>query len=445
MGEEMTTEVITLVNGRKLTFSTAKGPAICSSPVDIIGLDRPSLDLKAYAPVLDSRGERIEGLFIRGGVYYAKVQRDGKRYIRSLKTDRKEEARGRCRAFLADVRAGNWEAVDAVRSKRTRALATVGEITDTYRSAAGRRGTPRPYVVDMNIRNLERIAGGRGVSVERLTPDLLDTFAVETQADTEPGTPARDSRDRSIASLIRSARSVLSVRQDFRDLKLSDKLSEFLDYSPVRPKLPPNLQPPHDVAVHTIEAGRKAAGDLAMVWALCFDLGLRAGEAVAARWNWIEGDGKSMSFLGIRDRPEEGYQAKSSRCRVTRERRIPVPAAVLAKMHSLARELRDPAKPILMPEDSRSAAQTFIKRDFVSWLRAADPWWQAHKAKAAHALRGLRGAFWSSKYGHTWTMQWLGHTSFQTTLDHYARALEYEEPQALDDDAWLMSRRLRAV
>ncbi len=399
-----------------------------------------ALDPKAYVPVLDSRGDRIECLFMRGEKYYVKVQRQGKRYIRSLPAETKDAARAMARQFARSVRMGIWEEVEAVRTKRDAAPASISEIMAAYRVGATRRGRPRLYVIECNCRALLRVASSQSVRTEALTPDLLDRFAVKQQEGTEPGTPARDARDRSIASLIRTAKSCFAEREDFRALKLPPKLDEFMRYSPVRPKLPLNLQPPLDVATATAYAGRALIGDRGAIFSLCYDLGMRCGEIVGARWGWMENNGDGMFFMVIRDRPEEGYTVKSSACRVTRERRIPIPAKVFATLGAPG-----PAgQHILMPEASDAARRSAVTRDFCAWLRGVNTWW-LQKRKGAHALRGLRGAYWINKYGHVWTMQWLGHVDFQVTLDHYARALEYEEPQALDDDAWLLARRLRAV
>ena len=409
----------------------------------------------AYVAVLDSRGERIPGLFLRGGRYYAKAQIDRKLHIRSLKTGHLAEALPRCRAFLKDVRGRHWKAVEASRSQRKKAMPAVGQLVIIYRKAAGRRSSPRPYVVENNIRALLRIAHAMQPA-DALKPDLLDEFALRMQAGTAPGTPERDSRDRSIASLIRGARSVFAQRADFRNVALPDGLKAFLEYSPVQAKLPPNLQPPREVAERTIAAGRALTGDLAAVWALCFDLGLRSSEAAAARWGWLEtmvphptdltqktdpALGTPMTFMVIRDRPEEGFQAKSSRCRVTCERRVPVPHLVSHALH----ECRSTAEAFFMPTATVQARAAFITRDFCRWLRSVDPWWGEHKLKAAHALRGLRGAFWMAKYGAPWAMTWLGHANFQTTLNHYSRPLDYAEQQALDDDPWLRARRICAA
>ena len=105
-------------------------------------------------------------------------------------------------------------------------------------------------------------------------------------------------------------------------------------------------------------------------------------------------------------------------------------------------QTHNPADFMFMRNASTEARENFISRDFCRWLRSVDPWWGEHKLKAAHALRGLRGAFWMTKYGAPWTMAWMGHASFQTTLNNYARPLEYAEPQPLDDDPWLLARRI---
>ena len=409
-------------------------------------------DKLAYVAAFDTRGRRIPCLFLRGGTYYAKIQRDRKLHIRSLKTSIRSEALIRCRAFAMDVRSGHWSAVEASRSKRQQEVPTVGDLAGIYRKAADRRGSPRPYVVEQNIRALLRIAPA-GLLAEALTPDRLDEYALHAQAGSAPGSPERDSRDRSIASIIRGARSVFAQRADFRNVALPARLEAFLAYSPVQPKLPPNLQPPREVAERTIAAGRALTGDMAAVWALCYDLGLRSSEAAAARWGWLESmvpypttqnadpsAGTPMTFMVIRDRPEEGFKAKSSRCRVTCERRVPVPYRLDLKLM----DARQAVEFFFMPTATVQARAAFITRDFCRWLRSVDPWWGANKLKAAHALRGLRGAFWMAKYGAPWAMQWLGHASFQTTLNHYARPLDYAEPQALDDDPWLRARRICA-
>lgn len=421
-------------------------------------MDRQGSEWRKFKPVHTAKGDRVDNLYSMCGGFYSGFFIKGKLKKRKLLAQSLEEARRevaghRREADLARL-AGSVYAPAGLRNPGN-ALPTIEEMCAAYRAAAQRRSAPRAATVEMNVRYLERVAGSMRASVEVLTPDLLDAFAVEMQQGTEPDTPERDSRDRTIASIIRGARSVFAEREDFRKMVLPEQFDRFLKYNPVEPKLPPNLQPPMEVAVKTVEAGRKLKGEEAVAWCLCYDLGLRAHEVLGARWNWIEPDGRGLSFMVIRDRPEEGFRVKSSRCRVTRERRVPVPSAVLALLREHSRgqgsevrsqkeELNAKAQSaaegaegkglIFMPGYAETTRRNMISRKLCHWLRSVEGWWEINKGKGAHALRGLRGAFWVGKYGHVWTMAWMGHSDFRTTLDHYAKPLEYGEPLELDAD-----------
>jgi integrase len=53
-------------------------------------------------------------------------------------------------------------------------------------------------------------------------------------------------------------------------------------------------------------------------------------------------------------------------------------------------------------------------------------------SKTTHMMRALKGSFWRAKFGLDRAHDWLGHKSYQTTLDHYAGLPTAPEPAALD-------------
>ncbi len=409
--------------------------------------------------VTNAAGDRVPHLFRRGEKFYAVAYAHGKRKVQSLPSCLNgqgqpvmSEVRRYCAEFVKRVEAGDWSALAATRKRVDDKLATGAEIVAAYQDSCRQRSAPRPETVAINVRQFARFVEMVGQTMSQpcgwLTEDALDAAARKMQDGTEADTPEREARDRTIDSFLGAVKSVLAYPRDFKDLRMPE-LSAFREYSPVSPKLADRSMPPREVVEATVRAGRALAEvsqHLAAIWALGYDCGLRPGEIEAARWGWIVvddvGEGQRQAFIEVRDRPDEYYRVKSSRCKRTRSRRVPVPAAVLEALRS-----GQPAADqfIMAPEVlGPSARHEIITRLFAVWFKAVHPWWQQRK-KAAYELRRLRGCWWAIKYGAELTQRWMGHTTYQTTQDYYADLPQWDEPQALDVGPWFDRLRLRRL
>jgi hypothetical protein len=409
--------------------------------------------------VCNLKGVPIPNLFMRCGNYYSQFAVSGKRIIRRLPGPTQKEA-------LAELEQRRRK-YDAVRNgfvpmpvlDKPVKLATIGEIIGAYRKMAADRNHPRPETVTVNCNALLHLvkkgasldeAGAERESAKVLTDDLLERYASAMNAGKEGA--ARVSADRSIMSRIRAARSVFVLPHKLKGCRLPP-LKHFLKRNPVQEVAVQYTMPGADVCAATIKAGRELGNiehrtsntehrseeecqALARVWVLVYDLGLRAEEAAAAHGGWIiqqtDADGRVWRLMEIRDRPEENFQGKSSRSRATRRRYIPIPEAVAVFL------MEHPAP--WVPGSTVAAREQFVKRNFSAWLRGVHPYWEGQQ-KSAHELRKLRGCYWAKEFGLSQAHAWLGHSSYQTTLDHYNDQPLQPEPQRMWDEAFRLRWR----
>jgi len=401
--------------------------------------------------VLDSRGQKIKGLFMRGGKFYIKIKINRKLILHMINRTTAREAVTYMREYLGKVAGGEVEEIEARRHRDARPAATLAEILAAYRAARAGFGDPRPATVEMNCYNLRRVVETSGFNLgtpatEWMTLAVLDKFRNVSLT----GAPDLNARRITIRSHVRAARSVLCYRSDFRDLRLPEleQLNQWLEYQTVKKAKPDRRWPSQEVITRTVEAGRKLAGPLSVVWALVYDLAMRASEARAARWDWVRlqsENGYVRAIMDIESRPDEDFAVKTEHCAAGggSTRHIPIPPPVLVALGWV------PGTPkpegFILPGKSPTARRELIEDDFSAWVVALDPWWMK-QSKFAHRLRGWRGGFWALRYGYERCCAWIGHRSFQTTLTNYAdiRDNQREEPLPQDEACpYLATQRMR--
>lgn len=381
---------------------------------------------QAYISVLDAKNVRIPHLFLRGEKFYVKVMQRGKWYIRALPQQARQEAAQEARKFVRMIHEGRWDDAALCRSREAQAWATVGEICDAYEAAGAARNDPRARTRRNNVLALEKVLkdglgvnGARAVSAQSLTGDVPQKFARVFLAEADPD--GMESRRRSVLSYMRQAASVFAVRSDFKGLRLPADLDEFCEARPVRAQKYVYRMPDPALYTPTIAAARALPADSALLaaWLCCYELGLRASEAVALRWDWII-VGRRVGhatdrWVHVCNRPD--FRTKG------REGYVPVPAQVWAALQAFA------GGEYVLPGSSPTDRRNLVGREFAAWLRGQG-WTETDKC--AHELRKLRGSFWRGRYGLEMAHEWLRHSSYQTTLDYYASLPTQDEPMTLD-------------
>lgn len=385
---------------------------------------------RKFVAVMDAKERSVPNVFLRDGKFYVCVKFKGKRFIRLLPHQTKTEAINEARRFVRAVRAGVWDEVEKCRTREEIPLANVGEVCDAHKAAAAARNFPRPRTVQNNILALEMVvklglgvSGARSTSTLALTEALAGKFAAAFVRGVAP--EKLESRRRSVLSYLRQARSVFAVGSDFAALRLPDTLMAFRKARPVKAEKYRYRMPAPALYEPTIAAARALdpAAPLLAAWLLTYELGLRAGEAMAVEWDWFE-VGRRLGhstehWLHVCNRP--GFKVKG------REGYVPVPARVWEALQAV----RVVGREHVLPGKHATDRHNLVERQFSEWMR--DLGWTTTD-KAAHELRKLRGSFWRGKYGLEMAHEWLRHSSYQTTLDYYAGMPTREEPLSLDED-----------
>jgi integrase len=234
---------------------------------------------------------------------------------------------------------------------------------------------------------------------------------------------ADDQTRRSVASNLRQARSVLrrALWEDYKQagIRMPESVSSFIDQFVTRVPKKRYEMPPATLYTPTIEAGRKLTGTRGIIWTLAYDLGMRAGEIAAARWDWFEVDQTAAGprvWMAIRRRAD--WAPKGT------EGRVPVFPGVWARLEAL----RGAGSDYLVPGDTENAREDLVKRDFAEWMRGLG--WETRMC--AHELRKLRGSWWFARYGIERAYEWLRHANMQTTLDSYAKLPRQVEPEWIE-------------
>jgi integrase len=378
------------------------------------------------SPVTDSKGNKIPNLVQRNGAYYVSCQVGGKRFLRASPYDGMTQSAAWARKFIADAKAGRWEKLEA--SKLRTGIASLGDVFAAYRAAAVNQmaidGKPGPRTVENNIGALGIILKAvHGIekpdahTSSLLTRDLIEAY-VRGKVESAGADNDRIRRQRvSAASCVRQAKSLFTrwakSWYDSHGIQLPTNLDDFLkagkSFKPDKYRIPP---------VELREATRAAASKahearnpIYPAYCLCYDLGMRAGEAKAARWDWIEADAQGNRFMHVCRRPD--WQSKNRK-----DRRIPVTPELWEELQAYRIDGSD----YILPEKAPTMRYKLINRRLAAWMREVG-WNREKYPKAAHELRKLAGSLWYTKAGLQWAATWLGDTP-ETVYHYYADATE---------------------
>ena len=349
----------------------------------------------------------------RNGIYPIRFQRFGKRISRSLKTGNLAAAQGRARAMVAAAEMDHFTALDPA---ARRELASLADVVNVFKAAAEARGIKKSTVRDyLNSLKLVVESGGfdlQTASSAVLTRDLVDGY-VKGRLKVFGDARGR----RSLKSTIRQARAVFSgwALEEYRNRLNVPDLRDFLAAG--RVKAPPVQYeiPPADLVALTLAAGRALRADkpdLYAVFLCCYDLALRAGEAVALRWDWFRKDASGITLDVIR---RDDFTPKG------KNRSIPVATEVWKHLQRLKNG------DFVIPGRNKTERTRLIKREFAGWMRGIG--WDGDRwPKAAHELRKLQGSRWYTELGAEVAQHWLGHSDISTTCRYYAALTRQPKP-----------------
>lgn len=371
----------------------------------------------------------------RGNVWYFTAIVNGKRMSQSLSTEDLKVAKARARGLMGAARAEKWDVVEGVKRPAGRST-TVGDALEAYRKAAAQHyaetGRPRPSTVEAYAWALGHLVRRSGVADPMAAPlsvltAELDRRLVEQEVAGAAGDVMLEARARrSAAAICRGARSVFSAwaREAMRAAGVElGPIEAWVQTRIVRPAATCYELPERELIEATLAAGaalKAEEPDLYAVWLLCYGCALRAGEAAAARWDWLASrpapDGSVRWFLRVV--PGDGWQTKSGR-----PRDIPVGAGTAERLQ----ELRQGSSEWILDGASWHERRNLIERRFARWLRELG--WTAHRyPKAAHELRKLQGSEWYTRYGVEVASAWLGHADIATTHRYYCKLTRHPVP-----------------
>jgi integrase len=329
--------------------------------------------------------------------------------------------------ILRAARDGRWAALQ--QTKLRQATMTVGEAIEQYQRKAAadyvRNSRPRPETVQNYVSALRLVIRvgdsalrGDEMRLTEVNATLAAFYAAQAIQD---GSDDKDRARRTAASTLRNARAVFSGWKTGIEA-VDAAVHEFctadvVDAPPVKYRYPGA-----DLVEATLTAGKalvETAPELYPAWICCYWLALRAGEAAAARWDWIrevERDGRRAAYLDVIRRPG-GWNPKGG------ERSVPLAPTVLAALQATRRTGHE----YLLPGDTPTQRLDLVRRKLAAWMRGVG-WARAEYPKCAHELRKLMGAEWYTRYGVEVACKWLGHASIQTTHRYYADLTRHPDP-----------------
>jgi integrase len=373
-------------------------------------------------------------------IFYIRATVAGKRIFQSSGLDANEAnlqaARGIRDAVLREAHVGRFAELESTQIRTMTPFCSIGEVLDRYEEVCLiRRDVTHEtmlYNVAAMLRILTRVRGigedaARKLSTAVLTDELVEQWAGKCLEGVAGGAQ-EDSAKRTCNATLRHARCLFKsdiVRQ-YRGLKLPDVRGFMEAYAvecpAVRYELPAAEE--YTAVIHDARTNlRERNPELYAAFILCFDLALRADEAAAARWSWLEHEdvaGAQRWRLAVVDRPGEDWRPKG------RGGAVPVAPGVLEALEAAVG--RRDGDPYILPGGTRTARYDLAMRGLAKWMRGLG--WR--RRKCAHELRKLKGSFWRARCGLDRAFEWLRHANYQTTVDYYARIPIRDEPERID-------------
>jgi len=361
----------------------------------------------------------------RNGVYYIRKRGDGKIIFRSLSTSDGLIARERASSILAAVNQRRFDVLED--SKLRKGYSTLGEVFASYLPAAAMHVKEKTAVNNVNafrgiVASVHPTLNPDNLPANELNSDLVNKYFAQAIAKARAHGVPEDRAKRSAQSKLNQARSLFAkwTKETYKDLKLP-ALDPFLTSGRMKIRAVKYMLPPEDLVNRTISEGRKLKDSNPEMYAaflLCYDLGLRSGEAIAAEWSWIRQSGGRF-FMDIIRRPDFTPKGK--------ERSIPIGATVMEHLQSLPQC----ASGHIIPKPTKWMRESIIGRSLATWMRVLG-WDPEVYPKAAHELRKLIGSRWYTELGAEVAQSWLGHVDISTTCRYYAALTKQPAPLEID-------------
>jgi len=368
-------------------------------------------------------------LIKRGGVWWFKKMINGKLVQQSLKTTEKEAAKAKAKDLVKAMGLEQWEKVFAV--KTVNQVCTVKEILDRYEAALDLRVSPRAMQSNANylkriIRTVLKVENPETQLATVITGSLARKYQLMMLATVDAkNIKAVDTVSVTCNSALGQARSVFSKKamqkKVYEGLNIGTTWKEFVELEklPVLPR--DDYKMPEDSEVSSLwTATAELKKQDPAVW-LAFWLasmtGLRRGEIMYARWNWLKEEEITICT-------ETDFSTKSGR-----ERVVPADPAVRLEALKLAKEQGWDTSPkaYVLPYATKTGRYKVFRR-LGKWMKELN-WTRRQKA---HELRKIFASVLCKEASPYAAQLALGHSKIQTTTRYAARPkLQSVNPSAL--------------
>lgn len=334
-----------------------------------------------------------------GAFWYVRFKVRGRTYLWSTRTDDRALARARGKQFRDAVIAESYQVLTMMRAGERGPTFT--ELFKSYDALP----SPPERTRKENIQAFKLMLNDAGVGEGEEVFRRLDAqLVVRFQRAFLAARKGDDSAAVSANSRLRKARSLFSRRAlASYDMAIPDSVVRAFFKVPLLKEPEPRRELPTEKAL--AEAARVLLGDpeAHRAYLLARYGGLRAGEIVAAKRDWLDGN---LLYIGGR-----GFVAKGKRWRVVE---LPPEAVTALTGHD------DPVSLV-----GPTARNTVYRRLPQILLGLGFP-----AGKPLHSLRRLYGSVVYATQSPQMAKEGLGHASIATTDRHYVRALHH--PKAID-------------
>ena len=424
-----------------------------------------------------------QNLLCRKGVWYVNVRTVDGPIRRSLQTKDVAVARARRDIFLDELSRNAWDAIEKKAAKAGEGHATVRQLIEAYYAWAESlecQGRPRNMrtlrqnvssalcVLRARFPHLPSPYGDRlpseldSITLLEFDKDLPEEYATSFMQAAKEKKRRKSSTAVSLFSNLKFARCLfsdvappgggLSPAEFYEDwgLVLPDCCKQFARRTKRLQASPPSYQrPPEELVMPTLRAGRdlKASRpDLHLAFLLTYDLGLRTGEAVHAKWTWFRGRPNGEVEVTIQSDGlavgEEGWDGPKHSTTAR-------PGRTIAITRSVFNDLRDywrDGAVYLVPGATATDRRKLFNEKLNPWMRQLGWTKEAGYEKAGYELRKLRGSEYYAKLGAEQAKNFLGHASVVTTEEFYAalgrRQVKALEPERLPEDISFLDNAL---
>lgn len=333
---------------------------------------------------------------------------------------------------------GMLDRLGLVRKKQP--LATIGEVIEAFESdcpgrnistGTGSSAYKASSALKMILREVKKVTSeaAEALPASVLTPELLQDFqSLRTAAAVANGPAAVQTARVTAASTINQARMVVAApamqEASMRALRLPD-LEAFRAWKPSATTRKLRI-PVDDVTLERLRAkmedlwlaadgGDEKARAQWLASALSGNIGLRRGEGVAARWDWVRVmSGKPRIFIVT----DGDFAPKGN------ERSVEIEATVWADMQALKRE----GAVYIVPGATMEARDEVFSEN-ATWLRALSPVLNVDKPN--HELRAVFLQAMDRAHGREAAQEAAGHDKARTTEIYTGRGGSRKSVRAL--------------